>query len=45
MILGLRIFFFRKIDDTTMKEFTILFTENVLKQLPQKILDKKRNSS
>jgi len=38
----LSIIFFRKINDTILSEFAILSTENILKQLPPKILDEKK---
>jgi len=41
MIHELSIFFFRKVNNTTMREFAILLIENVLKQLPKTILDEK----
>jgi len=36
---GLSIFFFENVDSNIMNEFAILLFENVLKQLPKKILD------
>jgi len=37
VICGLGIFFFRKINNTIMRDFAILFTKNLLKQPPKKL--------